>query len=66
MRNLSKQMHTFEGHTDDILRAEWSPFNVSVFGTCSADRKIIIWDINKIGEEVKQVDFQDGPPEIFV
>lgn len=46
-------MHTFEGHTEDILRVEWSPFSVTTFGTCSADKKIIIWDISKIGEEVK-------------
>jgi len=37
-----------------------------VFASCSADRRIIVWDLSKIGEEQKAEDAQDGPPEMLV
>ena len=56
LRNTSRKLHSFESHTDDVIRAEWSQFNVSVFASCSADRRLIVWDLSKIGEEQKAED----------
>ena len=37
-----------------------------MFASCSADRRIIVWDLSKIGEEQKAEDAVDGPPELLV
>lgn len=56
----------FAGHDDDVLSVSWSPFNQSVFASASDDRRILIWDLSKIGEEQSEEDAEDGPPELMV
>ena len=56
LRNTTKKLHSFEGHNDHVVRVEWSPFNVGVFASSSSDRRVIVWDISKMGEEIKQED----------
>ena len=66
LRNTSKSLHIFEGHTDDVIKVEWEPNNSTVFASSSSDRRIRVWDISKIGMEQKSEDAQDGPPELLV
>lgn len=56
MRNTSKRLHTFEGHQDHVLKVEFSPHNVGVFSSTSADRRVIVWDISRCGAEIKNED----------
>lgn len=44
---------------------EWSPFNESILSSCSADRRVAIWDLSRIGEEQSPEDAEDGPPEML-
>jgi len=37
-----------------------------VFASCSADRRIIVWDLSNFGEKQKAEDALDGPPEMLV
>lgn len=30
---------------------QWAPFHESIFASCSADRRVNVWDVSKIGEE---------------
>jgi len=65
MRNISSRLHTFDGHSDEVLQCEWSPHTETVFGSCGDDRRLNIWDISKIGEEQSPEDAEDGPPELL-
>jgi WD40 repeat protein len=44
---------------------EWSPFNESILGSASADRRVGIWDLSRIGMEQSPEDAEDGPPELL-
>ncbi|KAI9872151.1 MAG: Histone acetyltransferase type B subunit 2, partial [Watsoniomyces obsoletus] len=37
----------------------------SILGSSSYDRRIIFWDLAKVGEEQAPEDSQDGPPELL-
>jgi len=63
---MSKSLHKFEGHTDEVLKVEWEPNNLPIFASCSKDRKIRVWDISKIGQQVKAENPIEGAPELMV
>jgi histone-binding protein RBBP4 len=53
------------GHNDQVFKLEWSPFNESILGSCSADRRVALWDLSRIGQEQSAEDAEDGPPELL-
>lgn len=65
MRSFKAPVHTFHGHLDDATGVAWAPFSPSVFASCGADRKVIVWDLARIGEEQDEEDLEDGPPELL-
>lgn len=52
-------------HGDQVFKVEWSPFNESILGSCSADRRVGLWDLSRIGKEQSAEDAEDGPPELL-
>lgn len=44
---------------------EWAPFNEAILGSCSADRRVGVWDVSRIGMEQSAEDAEDGPPELL-
>jgi hypothetical protein len=34
-----------------VFQVQWAPFHESIFASCSADRRVNVWDVSKIGEE---------------
>lgn len=52
---MKTKVHSFENHTDEVIKVEFSPFNTAIFGSSSKDRRINIWDISKCGMENKEV-----------
>lgn len=44
---------------------EWAPFNESILASCSADRRVGLWDLSRIGMEQSAEDAEDGPPELL-
>jgi histone-binding protein RBBP4 len=65
MRNMTKPMSKLMGHSDQVFKVEWSPFNESILGSCSADRRVGLWDLSRIGQEQSVEDAEDGPPELL-
>ncbi|ETO29717.1 retinoblastoma binding protein 7 [Reticulomyxa filosa] len=58
-------LHLLEGHTEQILRVEWSPHSEVHLASCGADRRVIVWDLSMIGMEQTPEDADDGPPEMM-
>lgn len=72
-RKLSKKpqssdglLHTMMGHSDSITSLEFSPHKDGILASGSQDRRLILWDLFKIGEEQAQEDAEDGCPELFM
>lgn len=65
LRSPAKKLHTFEGHTDEVLHLVWSPHNPTIFASASSDRRVNIWDLSQIGVEQTPDDQEDGPPELL-
>lgn len=62
---LISRLHSLVGHTDQVYRVEWAPHNESILASCSADRRVGIWDLSRIGQEQSEEDAEDGPPELL-
>lgn len=60
-----RRCQTLAGHNDQVYMVDWSPFNESVLGSCSADRRVAVWDLSRIGMEQSPEDAEDGPPELL-
>jgi histone-binding protein RBBP4 len=63
---MSKKLHSFQGHADEIFQVQWSPFNETILASASSDRRLNVWDLSKIGDEQTTEDAEDGPPELLV
>ncbi|EDK36965.2 hypothetical protein PGUG_01063 [Meyerozyma guilliermondii ATCC 6260] len=59
-------LHTMMGHSDALTSMEFSPHKDGILATGSQDRRLILWDLFKIGEEQAQEDAEDGCPELFM
>ncbi|KAG7906669.1 hypothetical protein KL905_002565 [Ogataea polymorpha] len=66
LRDVTKPLHIMMGHTKSITNLEWDPFHENIVGSSSSDRRIILWDINKIGKEQLQDEMEDGVPELLM
>ncbi|ABN67314.1 histone acetyltransferase subunit [Scheffersomyces stipitis CBS 6054] len=59
-------LHTMMGHSDSITSLEFSPHRDGIIASGAQDRRLIVWDLFKIGEEQQQEDAEDGCPELFM
>ncbi|EFJ05928.1 hypothetical protein SELMODRAFT_136329 [Selaginella moellendorffii] len=64
IRTLSQPMHTFVGHRDTVVRVDWSPKYQGVLVTSSEDHRVMLWNVQRIGDEQSAEDAEDGPPEL--
>lgn len=66
LRKLDTCLHTLMGHKKSITNVEWDPFHENIVASSSLDRRVILWDLNKIGEEQLQEESEDGVPELLM
>lgn len=66
LRHLDRHVHTMMGHSDLITCLEFLLHKDGVLALGSQDRRVMIWDLFKIGEEQQQEDAEDGCPELFM
>ncbi|XP_074570449.1 WD-40 repeat-containing protein MSI2-like [Curcuma longa] len=65
LRKLTTSLHTCSGHVGSVAQVEWSPRHETIFASSAADKRLIIWDLNRIGDEQTADDAVYGPPEAF-
>ncbi|CAL9082931.1 unnamed protein product [Musa acuminata var. zebrina] len=65
LRKLTTSLHTFSSHMGAVLQVEWSPRHETVFASSAADKRLMIWDVCRIGDEQTVEDADDGPPELL-
>lgn len=54
------------GHEGDVTSVAWHPHEEAILGSGSHDRRVIFWDLSKVGEEQLPEDVGDGAPELYV
>lgn len=47
-RNTSHPLHYLEGHTDAVFSGSWCPTQPSILATSGLDRRVIVWDLNRV------------------
>ena len=50
-RNLGFPVHELEGHTGAVFAGAWNPTCGSVLATTGQDRRVIVWDLERVGGE---------------
>ena len=48
---IKKDLHVFEHHNEEVFQIGWSPKNETILASCGADRRLMIWDLSRIGDE---------------
>ena len=52
VRCTSRKLLTLSGHKEEIIKVQWSNFNMGVLASCSSDRRVIVWDLTKENDEI--------------
>jgi WD40 repeat protein len=66
MRKLETSLYTMDTHDGEVRQVAWSPHDAPILASAASDRKIMLWDLRRIGEEQTAEDAEDGPPELVV
>jgi ribosome assembly protein RRB1 len=54
----------FSYHTDQITGLEWSPYDSSIFASCSSDGQTTIWDLS-VEKEEEEKGIDGIPPQLM-
>jgi histone-binding protein RBBP4 len=68
LRKLSRSLHVFDSHDScrgEVFQVEWNPNLETVLASSAADKRVMIWDVSRIGDEQAEEDANDGPPELL-
>jgi histone-binding protein RBBP4 len=65
LRAPAQPMHELKGHSEEVYQVQWSPTDDKMLASCGMDRQVIMWDLDRIGEEQSARDAKDGPPELL-
>ncbi|XP_027355582.1 WD-40 repeat-containing protein MSI3-like [Abrus precatorius] len=65
IRNLTVPLHVLSSHTDEVFQVEWDPNHETVLASSGADRRLMVWDLNMVGDEQIEGDEDGGPPELL-
>ncbi|GJN34500.1 hypothetical protein PR202_gb23164 [Eleusine coracana subsp. coracana] len=49
----------------EVFQVEWNPNLATVLASSAADKRVMVWDVNRIGDEQSEEDANDGPPELL-
>ncbi|XP_006837888.2 WD-40 repeat-containing protein MSI1 [Amborella trichopoda] len=49
----------------EVYEVAWNPKSETILASSGADRRVMVWDLDRIGEEQAAEDAEDGPPELL-
>jgi histone-binding protein RBBP4 len=61
LRNLKLKLHSIRVRDELLHRIRWSPHYSGILGACNNDRRIYLFDMDRIFEEQTPDDAEDGP-----
>ena len=64
LRNLKMSIAALESHFESVQTVEWDPHHYNMLASASQDRRVMLWDCSKVGDEQTPEDAEDGPPEL--
>eukprot|EP00927_Polykrikos_kofoidii_P006946 TRINITY_DN12826_c0_g1_i1.p1 TRINITY_DN12826_c0_g1~~TRINITY_DN12826_c0_g1_i1.p1 ORF type:complete len:497 (+),score=111.82 TRINITY_DN12826_c0_g1_i1:109-1491(+) len=68
-RSLKSPLHSLQGHRKEAVVVRWAPFRDGMLGSCSADGRLILWDLEPKEAEDAEADGEDegnrDPPELL-
>ena len=47
------------------MQLSWSPHNEAILASSATDRRVHVWDLSRIGQELSEEDSRDGVPELL-
>jgi len=62
---LEKPLHSLQAHRSDVIGLQWHPQDAAILASSSYDRRVLLWDTSKIGDEQTEEEAEDGPPELL-
>lgn len=65
LRDMRGPRHVLSGHEGEILQVQWSPHFGNVLASAGTDRRVYVWDLDRVGMEQTKEDAEDGPPELL-
>ena len=65
LRNLKLKLHSIRVREELFHRIRWSPHYASLLGACNNDRRIYLFDLDRLFEEQTPDDADDGPPSLL-
>ncbi len=60
---MSQKLCSLRAHKDDVTQAKFSRQQVNLIATSSSDRRVLIWDLSRIGKDQTDEEKVDGTPE---
>ena len=64
IRKPEFRLYTFTSHTEAVTKVEWCPYDQNYFFSCAEDSQVNLWNVNKIGDETREGEVEDGPQEL--
>ncbi|KAK6916726.1 Histone-binding protein RBBP4, N-terminal [Dillenia turbinata] len=63
----AEPLHLLGSHREEVFQVEWDPNHETVLASSADDRRLMVWDLSRIGDEQIDAaeDADDGPPELF-
>ena len=59
------KVYSLVGHASEVVQLAWSPHNEAVLASSATDRRVHVWDLSRIGQELSEDDAGDGAPELL-
>lgn len=62
-RKMDTAIYSLDGaHTGEVTNVNWSCFHEHVLASSGVDRRVVVWDLSRIGDELTSEEAADGPP----
>ena len=64
-RALGQPLHLLRKHAAEIYSLAWNPVNANILASAGVDRRVMVWDLSRIGEAVPEEQKEEGPAELL-